>query len=347
MITVETLEQFTTETRSLVSSSCVVLFELLNNQPINIAAIESVADYINSRGVTPQVVSWYDMTHINYKPLKQTITDNLSDDQADQVSNMFKFDHTYWSTYELTGKPTIDKLNDHKISYRLADQIASATVDGSFYNKTHEAISIAAASCMIDQTKDVFEAFHDETLQSRIEKSFEQTQSTHLLDILNNSSSVYMCESSTTCEETTRTDGIGDDTSEETAVDTFSTGSAREPREQTTHFKSVEPWHQHLNTTTSLDNVYISTNLIESAASSLNHARLGSIFDQTQTSSDYTRDITQLFMDETVSSLDKPLDIAQQTNKHNDFIQSQLEENVSAIKNDDDQITTEDIQDVS
>ena len=116
MITVETLDKFTTETRSLVSSSCVVLFELLNNQPTNITAIESIAKYINYRGVTPQVVSWYDTTHINYKPLKQTITDNLSGDQADQVSAMFKFDHTYWSTYELSGKPTIDKLNDHKIS---------------------------------------------------------------------------------------------------------------------------------------------------------------------------------------------------------------------------------------
>lgn len=347
MINSQTLEQFTTETRSLVSSSCVVLFELLNNMPINISAIRSVVNLINSRGVTPQVTTWYNTTHINHKPLQQTITDNLSGDAVDQVTDMFKFDHSYWSTYGLSTKPEIDKLNKHKISYQLAEHVAHATIDGAYYNKTHEALSIAAASCMIDQTKDVFETFHGETLQSRIEKSFDQTQSAHLIDIMNNSINVYRCESSTTYEETTRTDGTGDDTTEETAVDTLPTSSSREPCEQTTHFKSVEPWYQHLNTAASLDNVYISTNLIESAASSLNHARLGSIFDQTQTSSDYTRDITQLFMNETVGSLDKSLNVTQQTNKHNDFIQSQLEENVSAIKNDDDQITTEDIQDVS
>lgn len=347
MITKETLEQFTPEMRSLVSSNCVVLFELLNNQPINIAAIEYVAKYINSRGITPQITSWYGATHITHKPLNQTINDNLSGDQADHISDMFKFDHTYWSTYELSNNPAIDKLNNHRISYQLADQIANATRDSSYFNKTHEALSIAAASCMLDQTKDIFEMFHGETLQSRIEKSFEQPQSTRLLDILNNSGNVYMCESPTTCEETTRTDGTGDDSASETVVDTFSTGPARESLEQTTHHKSVEPWYHHLNTATSLDNVYISTNLVESAANSLSHARLGSIFDQTQTSSDYIHDITQLFMNDTVGSLDISSDIPQQTNKHNDFIQSQLEENVSAIKNDDDQIVTEDIQDVS
>ena len=350
MITAESLDQYTSETRSLVSSSCVVLFEQLNDDQINLAAVRSTIDHINAHGVTPQVISWYETSQVSNKSLQQTITDKLSGDDADQITRMIKIDHEYWNTYDLNIGTTADKLSKHKLAYDLAKQFNYSTLSGTHYNKTHAALSVAAASCMIDQTKDAFSTFHgqtDETLSSRIESSFDSTQSAHLLDIINNGPDTYNCDITTTCEETIRSDGTGDDTLTETPKPTFTTGSAREPRPQTTQHKSVEPWYQHLNTNTSLDNAYIASNLIESAASSLDHARFGNIFNQIQTSPDYIHDITHLFMHGITVSSDKTLDVAQQTNKHNDFIQSQLEENLSVIKDADDRVTTEDIEDVS
>jgi hypothetical protein len=350
MITAESLDQYTTETRSLVSSSCVVLFEQLNDDRVNLTALRTTIEHINAHGVTPQVISWYETSHVSNKSLQQTITDKLSGEAADQIKLMINVDHEYWNTYDLTVGTTADKLNNHKLAYDLAKQFNYSTLSGTHYNKTHAALSVAAASCTVDQTKDAFSTFHGrpgETMSSRIESSFDNKQSTHLLDIINNGADTYNCDNTDTCEETIRTDGTGDDKLTETIKPTFATGSARESKPQTTQHKSAEPWYQHLNTNTSLDNAYIASNLIESAASSLDHARFGSIFDQIQTSPDYIHDITHMFMSDTTTSSDKTLDVAQQINKHNDFIQSQLEENLSAIKDADDRVTTEDIQDVS
>lgn len=350
MITAESLDQYTTETRSLVSSSCVVLFEQLNADQINLAALRSTIEHINAHGVTPQVISWYGISHVSNKSLQQTITDNLSGEDVDQIMLMIKIDHEYWNTYDLNLGTTSDKLNNHKLAYGLAKQFNYSTLSDTHYNKTHAALSVAAASCTMDQTKDVFSVFHGqpgETLTSRIESSFDHEQSVHLLDIINNGADIYTCDNTTECKETIRDDGSGDDTLPETLKPTFATGSARESRPQTTQHKSVEPWYHHLNTNTSLDNAYISSNLIESACRSLDHARFSNIFNQIQTSPDYIHDITRLFMHDITKSSDKTLDVAQQTNKHNDFIQSQLEENVSAIKDADDRITTEDKEDVS
>lgn len=346
MIDTQTLQQYTLETRAHVSSACVVLFETLNNSPVDVFVVENIIKHMNHRGLTPQMIKWYEQSDVSHKSLTQNITDSVSVSAAEPLVEMMKIDDVYWSKYNLLDITTITDLHKHKISYDAAWHVKNT----SNSNKIFESIVAAASNCVIEQTQHAYDAFFaedDETFVSKLETSLDSTQFTHINNIINNGQSSYGCDTITLSQEIIRSDGTGDDSQSETPKQTFSTSSARVIQGPSTNFKHAGPWYQHLNTTTSLDNTLITSNIIETCADTLSHTRFGSIHDQIQTSSDYVDQITHLYTNNSTLTMDMSANDSQLVNKQNDFIRAQLIEDTNAIKNDDNQIELEDIQHVS
>ena len=342
MILPEQTTSFPRETRSLVSQISMSLFNSLDKiSPNNQLSIESLK-IANQHGVTPQLIEWHSNSHLSQQDLIQTIQQNVSGDDKKQMMRLITGGDEYWNTYGLDDTPTINNRINHLKSYKCANDVYLGTTVQPDYYMVYQALTIAATYCLMTQTKDAFTCFMDKsTIESRINSVFTGDQSSKLLSIINTGESTHACESQLNLVESIRGDGVGDAPTG-TPIDTFSEGSARKPRDNTIHIKTISPYVQHLLHTSTLSNVLITTDQTESCGDSLDHVRLGSIYDQAMTSSDCVDKLTQFYTQHVVST-DDVVDSDDDINKkRNDYMQSQLPENMLLTKDGDNRANVDD-----
>lgn len=343
MILSDQTTSFPRDTRSLVSQISMSLFNSLDNVlPNNQLSIESLK-LANQHGVTPQLVRWYSYSHLSQQDLAQTIQQNVSGDDRKQMLRLLTGGDTYWGTYGLQNTPDTDKRINHLKSYKCANDVYIGTNTQPDYYMVYQALTIAATSCLMTQTKDAFTSFMDKsTIESRIGSVFTGDQSSKLLSLITTGESTHACDSQPDVVESIRNDGVGDDVTG-ASVDTFSGGSSRKPRDITTHIKTIAPHVQHLSHAATLTNVLITTDQAEACGDSLDHVRLGSIYDQSTTSSDCVDKLTQFYTQHVVLTDDAVDTDADIDKKRNDYMQSQLPENMLLTKDGDNRANVEDI----
>lgn len=341
MITSEQSTAYPRETRSLVHQISMALFQSLDTvAPNKQLSIESL-QLANRHGVMPQVKRWHAASHLTQQSIEQAIQQSATGDDLKQLMSLLQAGDAYWSVYSLVN-PSFSDIINHSIAYSCAKQVHDGACSQPDYYKVYQSLTLAANNCLIKQTQAAFTSFFSESsIESRVSSAFSGDESSKLLTIVSSGETTHSCTASPVVVESIRGDGTGDD-STGSRVETFAGGSARVPSETPVNIKTNAPFEQHLTHAATLNNILITSDQAETLADSLDHVRLGSIHDQITCSSDYIDQITQFYTQDIMSTQENIDDQTEINKKRNDFMQSQLAENMLLIKNSDNRATVED-----
>lgn len=286
-------------TKSLVTRMCATIHDCINSQYISEQHdTNTLLDAIhncNRLGIMPKVKIWYESSEQYGEPLEEYINKVLAEsDMIESIHTDLTRGDSYWNQWGLTGETTADNLRSHTICYDLCVDISNALLSKANTQKITSCVNTAAGLCLSDQLDAVYSAFFSTGPSLVDELGSAGLSST--ATVQQNFKTIHSCDDTTVISyQATSSSSSGDLQAEETAKDTFSSGSQRQTWDRKSHNKISEPAIQHLNTASTLHSVLMTSDLSEENKDASQHARLCNTYNQINTTCDVLQQTIDFF----------------------------------------------------